>query len=228
MTSYNDKMCGIYAIVNTKNNKIYVGQSRDIECRWRMHKHELNTNTHCNSHLQRAWNSYGVDSFDFIILELCDVSQLNEKELFYINKHNATQHNCGYNICGGGDSVHSVADETRLKISQARKGNSNWTDNSYDMVSGKNHWSRRNPERLFELTGYYPTMVYCIEYDMYFDSVNAAAKSLNINKSNISKAIKGQRKTAGKHKDTGAPLHWIAIDWQSSNNINYEILEVAI
>jgi hypothetical protein len=228
MTSYNDKICGIYAIVNTKNNKIYVGQSRDIVCRWRMHKHELNTNTHYNSHLQRSWNSYGGDSFDFIILELCNTSQLNEREMFYINKYNTTKYDCGYNMCGGGDGIYSVSDETRLKISQARKGNSNWTDDSHNLVSGKNHWSRRNPERLFELTGYYPTMVYCVEYDMYFDSVNAAAKSLNINKSNISKVIKGQRKTAGKHKNTGAPLHWIATDWQSSNDLYYEILEAAI
>lgn len=227
MTSYKDKICGIYAIINTENNKIYVGQSRDIYGRWRMHKHELNTNTHHNLHLQRAWNSYGGEVFDFIILESCDVSQLNDKELFYIHKYNATNYDCGYNMCGGGDCVRSVSDETRAKISQARRGNSNWTDDSYDLVSGQNHWSRRAPERLFELTGCYPTRVYCVEYDLYFDSVNAAAKFFGINKSNISKVIKGQRNTAGKHKDTGAPLHWIAVDWQSPSGIDMITLGVA-
>lgn len=49
------KICGIYAILNRKNNKIYIGKFKNIIQRWRCHKYLLRNNKHEN-HLQRAWN----------------------------------------------------------------------------------------------------------------------------------------------------------------------------
>ena len=37
-------MIGIYAIRNTKNNKMYIGESIDIEQRWKVHKDNI---SHC-------------------------------------------------------------------------------------------------------------------------------------------------------------------------------------
>ena len=33
--------CGIYAIVNSTNDKVYIGQAIDIERRWKHHKRLL-------------------------------------------------------------------------------------------------------------------------------------------------------------------------------------------
>src|SRR3989304_1436717 len=63
------KISGIYKIINKTNGKYYVGSSNDIIGRWFTHKSQLNRNNHCNPHLQRAWNKYGKDNFEFIIVE---------------------------------------------------------------------------------------------------------------------------------------------------------------
>lgn len=61
--------CGIYAILNKVNGKVYVGQSIDIEKQWGRHKSLLRRKVHKNSHLESAWHKYGQSNFSFIILE---------------------------------------------------------------------------------------------------------------------------------------------------------------
>lgn len=227
MTSY--KKIGIYIIKNAINNKMYIGQSVDIGRRWRQHQRELNEGVHRNKHLQRAWDCYGETNFIFDILELCDKNELNDKELFYINKYNSNDYNCGYNICGGGDSVHTFADETKRKLSEIMQGKNNWKSETYALVSGNNHWSRKNPDRFFELNGTYPIQVYCPEYDIVFNSMNDGAKYSGVNKSNIAKVVRGERFTAGKHKDTGMPLHWYPVDQFLLDRLKMcDTLEVAV
>lgn len=51
--------------------------------------------------------------------------------------------------------------------------------------------------------------VLCIETQMIFNSLAEAAKYYNLaNSSSITNAIKGIRKSAGKHPETKNPLHW--------------------
>lgn len=59
---------GIYCIINTINNKKYVGSSTNIKQRWMKHKSELRNGYHINPHLQKAWNKYGEEKFDFRVL----------------------------------------------------------------------------------------------------------------------------------------------------------------
>ena len=79
---------GIYCIFNKSNGKIYVGQSVQLKTRISQHKSELNFNNHSNKHLQSAWNKYGEDAFDFIIVEICDEEKLNDHEIWWINYFN--------------------------------------------------------------------------------------------------------------------------------------------
>lgn len=47
-------MIGIYAIHNKINGKFYIGQSVNIQYRWKQHKNALKSNKHENKHLQSA------------------------------------------------------------------------------------------------------------------------------------------------------------------------------
>ena len=98
-------LCGIYCIENIINNKKYIGLSRDIRRRWNEHKSELRNNDHDNIYLQRAWNTYGEDAFQFNIVELCDPSELCDKEQYYIKKYHTLSHDNGYNLTSGGECV---------------------------------------------------------------------------------------------------------------------------
>lgn len=50
--------------------------------------------------------------------------------------------------------------------------------------------------------------VYCMELDEYFDSASDAGRKCNININSISQCCLGNRKSAGKHPQTGKKLHW--------------------
>jgi hypothetical protein len=60
---------GIYTITNLLNNKMYIGYSYDIFQRLNVHKSALKKNIHHSFHLQKAWNKYGENNFEFEILE---------------------------------------------------------------------------------------------------------------------------------------------------------------
>lgn len=102
------KICGIYAIENIINKKVYIGQSNNILLRFSNHKYELNNNKHFNSHLQRAWYKYGKENFIFKILCECNPQELNEKEIYFIDLYCSFEY--GYNRTDGGTDSEAAAE----------------------------------------------------------------------------------------------------------------------
>ena len=96
-------MIGIYKITNLINGKSYIGQSIDIERRFKMHKQTAFNPNKKQYHypLYRAIRKYGIDKFSFEVLEECNISELNEKEIYYISKYR-THSQLGYNQDDGG------------------------------------------------------------------------------------------------------------------------------
>lgn len=88
MNNSNNKISGVYCIINVQNGKKYVGSSKNIYSRWLKHRATLRGNYHANSYLQNAWNKYGEDSFHFFILCKCSEESLLEREQEYIDKLN--------------------------------------------------------------------------------------------------------------------------------------------
>lgn len=89
----------VYRIINTLNNKVYIGSTIDSERRESEHFSQLENGVHINIHLQRAYDKYGKNAFIFDVIEsdLCD-SELIKKEQHYINLFNSSNENFGYNI----------------------------------------------------------------------------------------------------------------------------------
>lgn len=96
-------MVGIYAFKNTINNKMYIGQSRNIQRRKSKHlSFAFNVNTRdYNSPFHRALRKHGKDNFEFIILEECLVSELSIRERYWIELYDTLSPN-GYNVLPGG------------------------------------------------------------------------------------------------------------------------------
>ena len=106
-------MIGIYGIRNLINDKIYVGQSINIQKRWEQHRSALKHKKHDNRHLQAAWNKYGKDNFIFEVLEECLQQDLNERETYWKLKFDPNTYNLGNTGIIG-----TVSEETRKKISK--------------------------------------------------------------------------------------------------------------
>lgn len=73
-----NNLVGIYKIQNLENGKCYIGQSVDIHRRWNDHKSSaFNMNAECYAqHLYRSMRKYGIDKFDFSVLEECNRDEL--------------------------------------------------------------------------------------------------------------------------------------------------------
>lgn len=113
-------MFGIYKIENLINGKLYIGQSKNIESRWKQHLSELNNHTHHNYKLQRDWIEYGNEAFKFSILE--GYESLDDKEKYFIEKYSSIEN--GYNLAEVGyipeefktESFTKSNNDIRLKI----------------------------------------------------------------------------------------------------------------
>jgi group I intron endonuclease len=118
------KICGIYQILNTITRKCYIGKSVNILKRWCIHKNDLRNQKHSSNKLQRAWDKYGEDIWEWHILQECEKDQLKLLEAFWMTSFNAVDN--GYNIIKvyleDGIVHHGVSPETRLKLSKAGKG----------------------------------------------------------------------------------------------------------
>lgn len=64
-------LSGIYEVRNNITDSTYIGSAINLDRRRSVHFSLLRKNLHPNIHLQRAWNKYGNDSFEFNILLFC-------------------------------------------------------------------------------------------------------------------------------------------------------------
>lgn len=66
-------MSTIYKIVHKDTGRCYVGRSDNIKERLQRHKNSLRRNKHHSPHLQHAWNKYGEEAFEFVIIKETDI-----------------------------------------------------------------------------------------------------------------------------------------------------------
>lgn len=92
------KKIGVYTITNLVNGKSYIGSSIDINGRWWGHLNGLRKGKHHNMLLQRAWNKYGEDSFEFKVIEVCSSEELAVREQFWLDKLEVYNSHKGYNL----------------------------------------------------------------------------------------------------------------------------------
>lgn len=72
----NERIVGIYSVMNLLNNKIYIGQSIDIERRWNQHRYGKG-----NIILRNAIKKHGIENFTFNILETINSENKSKSQI---------------------------------------------------------------------------------------------------------------------------------------------------
>jgi group I intron endonuclease len=104
----------IYIIRNTINNKVYIGQTRvNVYQRWQEH---LRHSKYGNQVINRAMKKYGIDKFYIETLEICNINQLDEREMYYISLYDSTDKSKGYNVSIGGNTPKFKRKELDISI----------------------------------------------------------------------------------------------------------------
>ena len=92
----------LYEIKNTINGKRYIGRTCNIEQRWNRHRNDLNNGRHHSIYLQRAWDKYGEENFEFNIIDTCEtLEEIKSLEESYINELNSNLYNVSTQSSGG-------------------------------------------------------------------------------------------------------------------------------
>ena len=96
-------MAYIYQITNNINGKIYVGKTtkNNIQERWKEHLKDYKKPRCEKRPLYDAMNKYGPENFSIKELEECSLEELNDKEIYWIEKLGSFKY--GYNATIGGD-----------------------------------------------------------------------------------------------------------------------------
>ena len=101
---------GIYKIQNKINRHIYIGQASDIYRRWTdydtqpFNPKQLNYN--CT--ISKAIRKYGINAFEFSLVEECKIEELDEKEIYWIAYFDSYYHGYNETTGGGGSARHGI------------------------------------------------------------------------------------------------------------------------
>jgi group I intron endonuclease len=187
-------MVGIYKIISP-TNKIYIGQSTNIEKRFEGYK-KLYCKT--QTKLYNSLKKYGWESHKTEILEECTENNLLERETYWKNYYKVLQIPslcCRIDGKGGKNSK-----KTNILIS---KGNTGVSRNKgipkseehkkklSEVVNNRIYTSERLENMKKSMIGKNTKKIICINSNIIFNSIREASKLLNMNERSISNNLLG-------------------------------------
>ncbi len=200
---------GIYCIRNTISDKRYIGSSRNISNRWRVHQSRLRLNKHHSDHLQK---SYNIDSSYFVyeIIEFVDdLSQLEIREQYWVDHYQSYKSDFGYN------AVRTVSniDPARMRERWAKPGAKKAQSQRMKKICNSDSWRhnvkkawkqlKSDPVKLAEyaktrlLTSPHRKRIKCVQTGQVFESIAEASKALSVSVVKIRDSFTGKRKSNG-------------------------------
>ena len=195
-------MAQIYKIVNTVNDKVYVGTTEDCFIkRFEEHCRDSKKERCEKRPLYNAMRKHGIEQFSVELV--CETATPEQDEIIFINKHNS--YKAGYNATLGGDGRKYIDIDEKEMITTYLTDVQVSIDKLTKLygVSEKSirNILRANSIEVRSSIGYISQVVKQLTLDGVMiathTSVNEAGRSLGkINGSHISACILGKRKSA--------------------------------
>ena len=212
----------IYIIKNTINDKVYIGQtSRNIYCRWKQHINAALRGENQGVVLYNAMRKYGTENFYFEQIEECNLKEIDDREIYWIQQYNSLTPN-GYNVRHGGEDVgrkeiYKIDDNNNIvglygSIMSASEENNIDASLLVKVCKGERNscggfkWAYKEDYDKHRIEDVciktFRTKVCQMNLDNgklihIWDSIGDASKSLNIDQTGISHCLSGKNKSAG-------------------------------
>lgn len=134
----------IYKTTNLINGKIYIGQKKSS-------KFLESSYFGSGVRLKEAIKKYGEENFSVELIEYCtNQKELDNKEIYYIEKFNSMDKEIGYNLCRGGHSYRNafksreMMNEKRDQTMLTRYGEKHYSPLRHNKVLMHNQKINRN------------------------------------------------------------------------------------
>lgn len=163
-------------------------------------------NSHPNRHLQRAWNKYGEENFEFCVIGEFSECELGKKEQYYISLYKSNDLNFGYNMTKGGDGSLGLkhTDESKKKISEYQKGKKHKEETKIKISQSHKGKMPKNIQMILDNNVKIQKPVLQLDMDGNFikrwDSVLGCARGLGVLATNLVKCLKGKHNSCGGYK----------------------------
>lgn len=113
-------MSGLYVIRNQITCKEYIGITQNFAVRFKRHRYELRHKRHHCLHLQRAWDKYGEENFEFLIVKECTYSEaaaIEQERLSSLSGlYNVSQHSQGGDLISTHPNREDIVEKMRLSL----------------------------------------------------------------------------------------------------------------
>jgi len=179
----NTNKSGIYMWKNTINDKQYIGSAIDLSNRLSFYfsaKAMENSLKNSQSYIYNAILKYGHSNFSLNIIEYCSPEKCIERENLYLSSENHE-----YNILETAGSLlgYKHSDKTKQILSDAKKGEKNpmfgKKGENNPMYNKPRPEGAGSPSQVIEVTDIKNNQT------TTYDSINKAARALNINHARI-------------------------------------------
>lgn len=201
----------IYKISNNFDEKLYIGQSWNLDERWKNHCKPCSG---CPK-LKNSIQAHGKENFNIKVIweGECNQEELDKKEIFFIKFLN-TMSPSGYNLTEGGEGG-KPSDETRAKMSEAHKGEKHHMFGKKqseetrakmsEAMKGENNpmFGKKQSEETLRKRSearYIPVEQWSLDGKMFikvFESIKLAAHSTGTGRQGITANLSGKQKTSG-------------------------------
>lgn len=183
-------MIGIYKITSP-SNKVYIGQS--IRLKERIIEYKKQKNCNGQPKLFNSFLKYGIENHKIEIVEECNIDLLNTRERYWQDYYDVLKKGLNCLLTKTEILPRVVSEETKKKLSKAKKGKKQNTEHINKRVISKkgyihsfetkNKIALKQNKILLDLTT-----------GIFYDSILIAAKTFNINTSTLQAMLSGRFK----------------------------------
>jgi group I intron endonuclease len=197
-------MIGIYKITSP-TNRIYIGQSVNIEKRFKSYQRDSSTQIRLN----RSFIKYGIKNHKFEVIEECSIELLNERERYWQDFYNVLETGLNCKLTTTKDKSGFFSDESKKKMSLKLLGNKrmlgkNLSEATKNKISKskKNRFKgiKKSEEHKIKIglkqkggANHQAKLVLCLNTGIFYTSVIEAAIAYNINRYTLSDYLNNRR-----------------------------------